>query len=61
MDAPQNEYLRNIGVQLVVQNVTDRISAYAYRIATGGGNPCTCDIVNSIQGRTISLIVTKEW
>jgi iron complex outermembrane receptor protein len=61
MDAPANEYLRNIGIQLVIQNITDRRSAYAYRIATGGGNPCTCDILNSIQGRTISLILTKEW
>jgi len=61
MDAPANEYLRNIGVQLVVQNLTDRRSSYGYRIASGGGNPCTCDILSSIQGRTISLIVTKEW
>jgi outer membrane receptor protein involved in Fe transport len=61
MDGPANEYLRNIGIQLVVQNITDRRSAYGYRIASGGGNPCTCDIVNSLQGRTISLIVTKEW
>jgi len=61
MDNPANEYLRNIGIQLVIQNITDRRSAYGYRIASGGGNPCTCDIQNSIQGRTISLIVTKEW
>ena len=58
---PANEYLRNIGIQLVVQNITDRRSAYGYRISSGGGNPCTCDILSSIQGRTISLIVTKEW
>jgi hypothetical protein len=61
LDGPANEYLRNIGVQLVVQNIFDRQAAYGYRIATGGGNPCTCDIINSLQGRTISLIVTKEW
>ncbi len=61
MDGPANEYLRNIGIQLVVQNAFDRRSAYAYRISSGGGNPCTCDILSSIQGRTISLIVTKEW
>jgi hypothetical protein len=61
MDTPANEYLRNIGIQLVVQNVMDRRAAYGYRIATGGGNPCTCDLLNSIQGRTISLILTKEW
>ena len=61
MENPANEYLRNIGIQLVVQNVFDQRSAYAYRISTGGGNPCTCDILNSLQGRTISVILTKEW
>jgi iron complex outermembrane receptor protein len=61
MDAPANEYLRNIGVQLVVQNITNRHSSYGYRISTGGGNPCTCDITKNLQGRTISLIVTKQW
>jgi outer membrane receptor protein involved in Fe transport len=61
MDAPANEYLRNIGVQLVVQNITDKHGSYQYRISTGGGNPCTCEINKSLQGRTISLIVTKEW
>jgi hypothetical protein len=44
-----------------VQNIMDRKSAYAYRISTGGGNPCTCDILNSLSGRQISLILTKEW
>jgi outer membrane receptor protein involved in Fe transport len=60
-DGPANEYLRNIGIQLVVQNIMDRRASYGYRIGTGGGNPCTCDILSSLQGRTISLIVTKEW
>jgi iron complex outermembrane receptor protein len=61
MDAPANEYLRNIGVQIVIQNVLDKNGQYQYRISTGGGNPCTCDIQKSLQGRTISLIVTKQW
>ena len=61
MDAPANEYLRNIGVQLVVNNVFDRQAAYGYRIATGGGYPCTCGILNSLPGPSISLILTKEW
>ncbi len=43
------------------ERVQSESSAYAYRISTGGGNPCTCDILNSLQGRTISLILTKEW
>jgi len=61
MDAPANEYLRNIGVQLVIQNVLDKNGQYQYRISGGGGNACTCDIQKSLQGRTISLIVTKQW
>ena len=61
LDAPANEYLRNIGVQLVVQNIFDRQGSYGYRISTGGGNPCTCDITKNLGGRTISLILTKEW
>jgi outer membrane receptor protein involved in Fe transport len=61
-DAPANEYLRNIGVQLVVQNVLNKHGQYQYRIAGGGGgNQCTCDIQKTLQGRTISLIVTKQW
>jgi hypothetical protein len=60
MDAPSNEYLRNIGVQVVVQNVLDKHGQYQYRL-TPPGNPCTCDIQKSLQGRTISLIVTKQW
>jgi len=61
MDAPANEYLRNIGMQLVIQNVLDKHSAYGYRIATGGGNPCTCDLLGSNAGRQISVILTKAW
>ena len=61
MDMPANEYLRNIGVQLIVQNVMDRHAAYGYRISTGGGNPCTCDLLTSNIGRQISIIVTKAW
>jgi hypothetical protein len=61
MDAPANEYLRNIGVQLVVQNIMNKHGQYQYRISTGGGNPCSCDIGKNLMGRTISLIVTKQW
>jgi len=60
-DRPPNEYLRNIGIQVVVQNVMDRHGQYQYRTTTGGGNPCTCDITKNIMGRMVSLIVTKQW
>jgi hypothetical protein len=62
---PANEYLRNIGVQIVVQNLFDRHPPYGYITgarpgawatgAQGGANE-----VGAI-GRTVSLIVTKTW
>jgi iron complex outermembrane receptor protein len=60
-DRPANDYLRNVSVQLVVQNVMDKDSPYQYRIATGGGNPCACDIIKSLFGRTISIRLQKEF
>ena len=61
METLANEYLRNIGIQLVIQNITNRHGSYGYWISTGGGNPCACDRQKNLQGRTVSLIVTKQW
>ena len=33
LDMPANEYLRNIGVQVVVQNILDKHGSYQYRIS----------------------------
>lgn len=60
-DTPVNDYLKNVGIQVVVQNLFDRDPAFEYRISTGRGNPAAYDILKSYQGRTISLIVTKTW
>jgi iron complex outermembrane receptor protein len=60
LDAPANEYLRNIGVQLVIQNIMDRHGSYGYWTGPVGG-PCTCDRQKNMQGRTVSVIVTKQW
>jgi outer membrane receptor protein involved in Fe transport len=60
-DTPENDYLKHIGIQLIVQNITNKMPAFQYRISTGGGNPAAMDILKSAQGRTISLIVTKTW
>jgi hypothetical protein len=60
-DRPANPYLRNVSVQLVVQNVMDQDSPYQYRTSTGGGNPCACDIIKSLFGRVISLRLQKEF
>jgi outer membrane receptor protein involved in Fe transport len=58
MDLPANEYLRNIGVQLVVQNVMDKHPAFAF--ATGI-RPGAWENLTSGAGRWVSLIVTKTW
>src|SRR6266550_3494566 len=60
-DDPANDYLKHIGVQLVVQNIANKVPAFQYRISTGGGNPATFDILKNYGGRTISLILTKTW
>jgi outer membrane receptor protein involved in Fe transport len=60
-DAPANEYLKNLQIQLVAQNIMDRHPAFEYRIGTGGGNPAAFDILKSDQGRTLTLIFTKQW
>jgi outer membrane receptor protein involved in Fe transport len=61
LDMPANEYLRNIGVQLVVQNVFDQHANFLYKGAAIAGGPCTCDPIVSNIGRQISIIVTKQW
>jgi outer membrane receptor protein involved in Fe transport len=61
MDLPANEYLRNIGVQLIVQNVFDTHANFQYKGAAIAGGPCTCDPLVSNVGRQISIIVTKQW
>jgi TonB-dependent receptor-like protein len=47
---------------LVVQNIMDRHSSYEYRISTGGGgNPCACDVLQTLYGRVVSLRLQKTW
>ena len=60
-DDPANNYLKHIGIQLVVQNIMDKHPPFEYRISSNAGNPVPFDILKSDQGRTISLIVTKTW
>jgi hypothetical protein len=58
---PANAYLRNIGIQLTVDNIMDRQPAFEYRISTGGGNPSAFDILKNLYGRMIGVRVTKTW
>jgi outer membrane receptor protein involved in Fe transport len=60
-EEPANNYLKNIGLQLVIQNIFDKGADYQYRTAQQGGQPCTCDILRSLYGRQVSFVVTKTW
>jgi iron complex outermembrane receptor protein len=58
---PANDYLKNIGVQFVVTDVTNKLPPFMYRVATTGGNPAAFDISLSPVGRVLTLIVSKTW
>jgi hypothetical protein len=60
-DRPANEYLRNITVNIVVQNITDRDSPYGYKINASGGLQCACNVFESLFGRMVSLRVQKAF
>ena len=67
MDRPANEYLRNISVQLVVQNVLDKHPQFQYKPSGAGGPPSAIAAVGGMgggfsnAGRVTSLILTKQW
>jgi hypothetical protein len=58
-EQPENEYLRDIGVQLVMQNLLDRSPPYGYRVSSGGA--AAYDVTRSDLGRVISVSLTKRW
>lgn len=60
-DVPSNPYLKNIGIQVIIQNIFDKKSQYQYRTQTQGGQPCTCNPLQGLYGRQVSLIVSKTW
>ena len=60
-DDPANNYLKHIGIQLIVQNIMDKHPPFEYRVSSNAGNPVPFDILKSDQGRTVTLILTKTW
>jgi hypothetical protein len=53
--------LRNVSVSIVIQNITDRASPYEYKITTGGGLPCACDVFQGLFGRMVSMRLQKSF
>jgi outer membrane receptor protein involved in Fe transport len=58
-DMPKNEYLRNIGVQVVIQNLLGRKPPYGYRVSSGGAS--AYDVSRNDLGRIVSVSLTKTW
>ena len=61
-DTPMNPYLKNIGIQVAVNNILNKSAPFEYRpAAESPGNPAAFDANSSDAGRTITLIVNKVW
>ena len=58
---PANEYLQNIGLQFIIQNIFDKHTDYLYKPGTQGGPPCTCNPLRVDFGRQVSFVITKTW
>jgi hypothetical protein len=60
-DDPENNYLKHIGLQLVIQNILDKHDDALYKGSTAAGPPTTINPDRGNFGRQISFIVTKTW
>lgn len=66
-DTPANDYLKNIRLQLTVSNVMNKEPPFAYQISPPGGAQAhahfstTAGSSVGIDGRVITLSLTKEW
>jgi iron complex outermembrane recepter protein len=61
-DIPANDYIKNITLQLTVQNLLDRHSPFDYINTTAGGRQISAyDITRPNAGRVIGLTLVKNW
>ena len=60
-ERPANEYFRNLGFQLVFNNILDKKPSFAYQIAFSGGSPRAFDDHQDPMQRIVSFAVTKAW
>jgi hypothetical protein len=60
-DTPSNPYLKNIGIQIIIQNILDKHADYQYKGTNAGGPACTCNNLRGLYGRQVSLIISKTW
>jgi iron complex outermembrane recepter protein len=60
-DLPTNNYLKNITLQLTIQNLMGIHSPFEYGPSTSTRNVAGYDILKSDTGRVIGLTVLKNW
>lgn len=56
-DQPALPYLKHVAIQLIIQNVMNKLPPFEYRTS----QPTAFDVTQSDQGRTFGLVLTKTW
>ncbi len=60
-DTPANDYLKHVGIQMVVQNVAGKHPAFQYGPNNSGRTVAAYDILKPDTGRIWSVTLTKTW
>ncbi len=60
-DIPANQYLKNLTLQLTIQNLLDKSPAFAYGPSNSHRNAAGYDILKPDLGRIIGLTLEKTW
>ena len=61
-DRPANDYLKNLSLQLVINNFLNKKPEFAYILgAAGAGAPKAFDDKEDPAQRVVNLTVTKVW
>ena len=60
-DTPANAYLKNVGIQFIIQNIMGIHPAFQYGPNNQGRTFAAYDIIKGNQGRTFGVTLTKTW
>jgi iron complex outermembrane recepter protein len=60
-EEPANDYLKRIGINVVIQNIFDKHAPFEYGFSSQARGFTAFDRLKSDEGRRINLLVTKTW
>jgi hypothetical protein len=60
-DTVANDYLKNVQINLVINNIMNRAPPFSFDPGNGGHTPTAYDQQRGNNGRIIHFIVTKTW